>query len=87
MAEPPSDSPELDEAPKRGVRRVLLIMLGGISLAFCSYVAFFSVEQPGVVESTARVTYASLFFAGVILFVGGCVQAIGLFYKKFRGAP
>ncbi len=85
--EPPSESPQPDQSAKRGVRRVLLIMLGGISLAFCSYVAFFSLERPGVAESAAKVTYASLFFAGVILFLGGCAQAIGLFYKRFRGDP
>jgi len=86
MAESPEGHPEPEKHPGPGLRRVLLTMLGGMSLSFCSYVAFFSVERRGVVESVATVTYASLFLAGVVLFLGGCAQAIGLFYRKLKGA-
>lgn len=87
MTEPGNNSPQADDSSRPSQRRILLTMLGGISLAFCSYVAFFSFEHQGVVESVAMVTYGSLFFAGVILFLGGCVQAIRLFYRKLKGSP
>ena len=75
-----------DVSGKPGLRRILLTILGGISLSFCSWVAFFSFPGTGVAESVAAVTYASLFLAGLVLLLGGCVQAAGFLYRKFKGA-
>jgi len=82
-----STAPQPTPAGKPDARRSLLTILGGLSLAFCSYVAFFSFPGQGVVESVASVTYGALFVTGVILFAGGCVQAIGVVSRKLKGGP
>jgi hypothetical protein len=80
-------SPEQpEESGKPTLRRILLTILGGVSLSGCSWVAFFSFRGTGLIESMAVVTYASLFLAGIVLFLGGCVQAAGFLYRKFKGA-
>jgi len=82
-----SATPQPTPSGGPGPRRILLTLLGGVSLTFCSYVAFFSFPGSGVVESVAAVTYGSLFLAGVVLFFGGCAQAIGFLYRKLKGTP
>jgi hypothetical protein len=87
MNESESESPQSGQSPNPGPRRFLLTILGGSSLAFLSYVAFFSFPNSGVAEGVAAVTYASLFLTGVVLFLGGCVQAIGFLRRKLKGMP
>jgi predicted phage tail protein len=87
MIAPLSSSQRPQPSGGPSLRRILLTLLGGVSLAFCSYVAFFSFSGSGVVESVAAVTYAALFLTGVALFLGGCVQAIGFLHRKLKGTP
>ena len=49
-----STAPQPTPAGKPDARRSLLTILGGLSLAFCSYVAFFSFPGQGVVESVGQ---------------------------------
>ena len=87
MSAPTSLPPEPEQSLRPPLRRILLTLLGGVSLAFCSFVAFYSFPRSGVVESVAAVTYAALFLAGVVLVLGGCVQAVGYLHRKFKGTP
>jgi len=81
-----SDPPEAEPSGETGIRRILLTILGGMGLAYCSYVAFFTLQRPYVLlEGAAAVVYAALFLAGVVLFFGGCVQAAGFLYRRFKG--
>ena len=82
---PMSLPPQPEQSVRPGFRRILLTILGGISLTFCSYVAFFSFPGSGVVEYVAAFTYTALFLAGIVLFFGGCIQAVGFLYRRFRG--
>jgi len=77
--------PQVEPSRELGIRRILLTILGGMGLAYCSYVAFFSLPKPYTLEGAAAVVYAALFLAGVVLFCGGCVQAIEFLHRKFRG--
>jgi len=80
-----SAPPQAEQPQELGLRRILLTMLGGMGLAYCSYVAFFSLSRPYVLlEGAAAVVYAALFLAGVVLFCGGCAQAAGFLYRKFK---
>ncbi|HUJ40867.1 MAG TPA: hypothetical protein VLW54_09995 [Candidatus Acidoferrales bacterium] len=82
-----SAPPQAEQSGQHGLRRILLTIVGGVGLTYCSYVAFFSLSRPYVLlEGAAAVVYAALFLAGVVLFFGGCVQAIGFLYRKYRGA-
>ena len=75
-----------EESGRPGLRRILLTIWGGISLSVCSGIAFFSFPAGGVAERVAAVFYASLFLAGMVLLLGGCVQAAGFLYRKFKRA-
>ena len=86
MSAPTSLPPQPEQSVRPGLRRILLTMLGGVSLAFCSFVAFYSFPRSGVIESVAAVTYAALFLTGMVLFLGGCIQAAGFLYRKIKGA-
>ena len=82
-----SAPPQAEQPRETGLRRILLTMVGGMGLAYCSNVAFFSLSRPYVLlEGVAAVVYAALFLAGVAVFVGGCVQAMGFLHRKFKGA-
>jgi hypothetical protein len=81
-----SASPQEEQPRERGIRRFLLTILGGMSLAFCSFVAFFSLPKPYILEGVAAIIYAALFFTGVVLFFGGCIQAVQFLYRKIKGA-
>ncbi|HVN10095.1 MAG TPA: hypothetical protein VMV61_14050 [Patescibacteria group bacterium] len=81
-----SAPPQAEPSHELGIRRILLTIIGGMGLAYCSYVAFSSLPKPYVLEGVAAVIYIALFLAGVALFVGGSIQAIRFLYRKFKGA-